>query len=58
VKDVGSLGKWILHLATFKVNVHNTRGVNKVVTKSFSLMFKGHILLPMEQGFPLVYSLA
>jgi hypothetical protein len=62
VKDVGRLGRWILHLAPFKFKVHHTKGVDNVVADS-SHMFEGHEvtdqqeeLLAMIQGLLLVYT--
>jgi hypothetical protein len=41
VKDVGRLGRWILHLAPFKFKVKHTRGVQNVVADALSRMFEG-----------------
>jgi hypothetical protein len=52
------LGKWILRLAPYKFNFPNPRGVDNVVTDSFSRTFEGHVatdqeesLLPVLPGF-------
>ena len=41
VKNVGRLGRWILHLVPSKFKDHHTRGVDNTVA-DLSRMFEGH----------------
>ena len=50
VKDMGRLGRWILHLAPFKFKVHHTKVVDNVVPDSLSRMFEGHKVIDQEEG--------
>ena len=63
VKDVGRLGRWVLHLAPFKFRVKHTRGVDNVVADALSHIFEGKswetpevICATLFESLPLVYS--
>jgi len=42
VKDVGRLGRWILHLAAFKFKVKHTRGTENVVANAVTDVQRSH----------------
>jgi hypothetical protein len=63
IKDVGHLGRWILHLAPFKFRVKHTHGIDNVAADALSRIFEGESCETPEmkcvallQSLPLVYS--